>query len=60
MLDHNKVFREDSTTVDKKYVAEATRRRRKILLAGFFFIRQFKIICIYLAFFEYFVLLFNT
>ena len=32
----HKTLREDRTAADKKCVAEATRRRRRILRAGFF------------------------
>ena len=35
---HKKRSAMDRTAADKNYVAEATRRRRRILRAGFFFI----------------------
>ena len=36
----SKTLREDRTAADWKNVAKATRRRRRILRAGFFFIRN--------------------
>ncbi len=33
----HKTLREDRTAAVRKYVAEATRRRRRILRAGFFY-----------------------
>ena len=39
VLSH-KTLREDRTAAVRKYVAEATRRRRRILRAGFFFLEE--------------------
>ena len=36
----HKTLREDRTAAVRKYAAEATRRRRRILRAGFFFIQK--------------------
>ncbi len=36
----HKTLREDRTAAVRKYVAEATRRRRRILRAGFFFLEK--------------------